>query len=128
MPSFTIEGTDRETRMATKLVLSAPTGEEALRQARDHDIIPHTMTSDQPDSARPVTHADMIRLVEEIQGLRAQVLSSERMIVHDVGGEFARRVAIGVFMALVLFGILAYCLVSVLGVFSSAAAHGTMRY
>lgn len=76
MGKFTIEGVDDATGMQTSLVLEATTQDEALKVARSRGIRPRRTEFIPPafTGQEPASHADIARLVEEIQGLRGQVV------------------------------------------------------
>lgn len=117
MGKFTIEGVDDATGMQTSLVLEATTQDEALKVARSRGIRPRRTEFIPPafTGQEPASHADIARLVEEIQGLRkdtqavAELHRNEGLLVRKqlTHGALASAVAGGVFMGVLLLCILA---------------------
>jgi hypothetical protein len=113
MAKYTVSGVDEDTGLQTSMVLEAPSQEEAVRVGISRGIRPV-----RSDAQLPASHADIARLVEEIQGLRKDAVAiSEResanqllLRTHIQHGRLASAVAGGVFMGLVLFCVFAWVL------------------
>jgi len=116
MPTYTIEGRDRESGMTTRVMLKAPTRAEALLQARERGVVPESMLSDDPGD-QDVTYAELVRVVQELQSLQLETRAAKAELVTAV------RTAAGTFVLrmLVWFGL------TVVAVWlgASMAIHGT---
>mgnify|MGYP000938570676 FL=1 len=135
MPMYTIEGVDRESKMITKVLLKAPTREEALLQARDRGVIPESLTSDAWDDADP-SRAELRELLSEVKALRAQVIAGgrqrDRLLLKVADPEmmdaanFMVRIGLAVFFAMVAFKVAGSILTGIAEGVNDAKP--TMRY
>lgn len=135
MPMYTIEGVDRESKMITKVLLKAPTREEALLQARDRGVIPESLTSDAWDDADP-SRAELRELLSEVKALRSQLVDGgkrresllQRIVDPDrlEAANFIVRIGLAVFFAMVAFKVAGSILTGIAE--GANDAKPTMRY
>ena len=119
MPKYTVSGVDEETGMQTSMVLEAPSQEEAVRVGISRGIRPV-----RSDAQLPASHADIARLVEEIQELRRDVQRSDAWFLNDLAARqrLGSVIAGGIVKGLLLWILLPFvCLVFVATVCYSAA-------
>ncbi len=120
MGKFTIEGVDDATGMQTSLVLEATTQDEALKVARSRGIRPRRTEFIPPafTGQEPASHADIARLVEEIQGLRGQVVEIQKAYQNVLTDKNVRTrlsyvIAWGIVRGLLLWMVLPFIIAAV---------------